>query len=76
MPLNALGLPSTRHSYQNSYAYGDRKRDEWAVFSLGCDSLQRIVASSSTDFECLITEIGRLVDGYALAPTEATQNFD
>jgi hypothetical protein len=37
--------------------------------------VQRIAANSASDFECLVTQIGRFVDRYALTATETMHNF-
>jgi len=67
--------PASGHSNQNSYANGDCKCNKGTILGLSDNSAQRIAADCCTDFDDLVAEIGRLIDSYASATTEAIYDF-
>jgi hypothetical protein len=66
---------ATGHSDQNSHTYGDCQCDEWTFFGLSPNLLYRVAAELATDFDGLVPKASCLIDGHALATTEAIYNF-
>ena len=65
---------ANRNTNQNSYANSNRECDKRAVFGLGCNLIQGIIADSRTYLDCLIPQTARPVDRRALATTETIYN--
>jgi hypothetical protein len=67
--------PPSSKSDQYSCAYGDRERGQGAMLDLYGNPMQRIVANSGADPECLIAQARRLITRQPSTITEAVDHF-